>query len=172
MNWLSGNATKDAQTLTAQWTPAAMRLIDGVSVREVLNVPKHNGYLTELFRREWFADAEPVDQVFQVVLEPGAISAWHAHAQTLDRLFIAYGVARVVLYDARDDSPTRGLVNEFRFGTVRPALINIPPRVWHGVQNPGSAPCVIVNLVDRAYDYEDPDHFRLPVGAAEIPFAF
>ena len=172
MSWLIGNATKDKQTLTAQWTPAAMRLIDGVSVREVLNVPKQNGYLTEIFRREWFTDAEPVDQVFQVVLDPGAISAWHAHGQTLDRLFISHGLARVVLYDAREGSPTHGLVNEFRFGTVRPALINIPRHVWHGVQNAGSSACVILNLVDRAYDYEDPDHWRLPIGAAEIPFAF
>lgn len=52
-SWLLPGATKDAQTITARWTPASMQLIDGVTVREVLNVPKSNGYLTELFRTSW-----------------------------------------------------------------------------------------------------------------------
>jgi dTDP-4-dehydrorhamnose 3,5-epimerase len=74
-NWLLPNARKDRQTITARWTPASMQLIDGVSVREVLNVPKNSGYLTEIFRAEWMDGRAHVDQVFQVVLEPGAVSA-------------------------------------------------------------------------------------------------
>ena len=171
--WLLEGATKDRQTITARWTPSSLRLIDGVSVHEVLNVPKSNGYLTEVFRGDWLRGVNvTVDQVFQVVLDPGGISAWHAHEQTLDRLFAGRGMLRIVLYDAREDSPTRGLVNEFRFGTVRPALICVPPRVWHGIQNVSAEPSVVVNLVDRAYDYEDPDHWRLPADSPLIPFSF
>ncbi|MFP5245777.1 MAG: dTDP-4-dehydrorhamnose 3,5-epimerase family protein, partial [Thermoanaerobaculia bacterium] len=113
-----------------------------------------------------------VDQVFQVVLFPGAISAWHAHASTIDRLFASNGLVRIVLYDARKDSPTYGKVNDFRFGTVRPALVYIPPRVWHGVMNIGDGPSVLINMPDRAYCYEDPDHWRVPADSPEIPFRF
>ena len=86
--------------------------------------------------------------------------------------FVSYGRARVVLYDGREDSPTHGVVNEFRFGTIRPAMIHIPPRVWHGVQNVGDEVAILVNIVDRAYDYEDPDHWRVPADSPEIPFRF
>lgn len=106
--WRLNGAVKDQQTITARWTPSDMRLIDGLAIREVLNVPKSNGYLTEIFRRDWAESRGEVDQVFQVVLDPGAISAWHAHATTTDRLFVSYGRARIVLYDAREDSPTTG----------------------------------------------------------------
>jgi dTDP-4-dehydrorhamnose 3,5-epimerase len=170
-SWLLEGAVKDVQTITARWTPAAQTLIDGVDVHEVLNIPKGNGYLTEVFRREWVRTPE-VDQVFQVVLEPAAISAWHTHANTTDRIFVSYGIVRIVLYDAREHSPTRGTVNEFRFGTIRPALLSIPPRVWHGVQNISAAPAIVLNLVDRAYAYDDPDHWRIPHDSAEIPFAW
>ena len=51
--WLLDGAVKDGQTITARWTPSALRLIDGVSVHEVLNVPKNRGYLTEIFRADW-----------------------------------------------------------------------------------------------------------------------
>lgn len=171
--WLLPDAVKDRQTVTARWSPAAMRLIDGVSVHEVLNVPKSQGYLTEVFRADWLHGTNvTVDQVFQVVLEPGGISAWHAHERTLDRLFVNRGMIRLVLYDARDDSPTRGLVNEFRFGTVRPGLVIVPPRVWHGIQNLASTESSVLNLVDRAYAYDDPDHWRVPVSSAQIPFSW
>jgi hypothetical protein len=35
-------AAKDGQSITSDWTPL-LRLIDGVHVREVKNVPKGNG---------------------------------------------------------------------------------------------------------------------------------
>jgi dTDP-4-dehydrorhamnose 3,5-epimerase len=169
--WRLDGAAKDRQTITARWTPSAMELIDGVSVREVLHVPKATGHLTEIFRAEWDGNAA-VDQIFQVLLEPGAISAWHAHAHTTDRLFVNHGLVHIALYDARQGSPTFGRVNEFRFGTIRPALLAIPARVWHGIRNVASTPSLILNIVDRAYDYEDPDHWRLPYGSPEIPFGF
>lgn len=169
--WLMPGAAKDRQTLNAQWTPVQQRLIDGVQVREVLNVPKSNGYLTEMYRLDW--NLGPlVDQIFQVVLLPGSVSAWHAHAATVDRLFAAFGLIRIMLYDGREDSPTSGHVNEFRFGTIRPATVLIPPRVWHGVMNIGDAPALLLNFPDRAYQYDDPDHWRIPADSPDIPVRF
>lgn len=170
--WLLSGATKDAQSITADWKMTSFQLIDGVRVREIANVPKGDGFLTEVFRADWNLDGNGVEQVFQVLLNPGAVSAWHAHATTTDRLFVSSGLVRFVLYDAREDSPTHGVVNEFRFGTIRPALILVPPRVWHGVQNIAHSVSVLLNLVDHAYRYDDPDHWRLPEDSPAIPFRF
>lgn len=170
--WLLDGATRDTQTITASWTPAKLKLIDGVEVHEVANVPKRQGYLTEIFRAGWMHDGVAVDQVFQVVLNSGAISAWHAHELTTDRLFVANGLMRIVLYDAREESRTCGLINELIFGTVRPALVTVPPQVWHGIQNIAEGPSTIVNIVDRAYDYAAPDHWRVPHDSPQIPFTW
>jgi dTDP-4-dehydrorhamnose 3,5-epimerase len=170
--WRLDGARRDKQTITAWWTPAELTLIDGAAVREVANVPKVQGYLTEVFRREWAGEIDRVDQVFQVVLDRGGLSAWHAHERTVDRLFVTHGRARIVLYDAREDSPTFGLINEFTFGAIRPALVIVPPQVWHGVQNVADGPSTILNLVDRAYDYATPDHWRVPADSPLIPFVW
>jgi dTDP-4-dehydrorhamnose 3,5-epimerase len=170
--WLVPGAVRDAQSITAEWNPSSTRLIDGVQIREVRNVPKASGYLTEVYRRDWCVDSATVEQVFQVLLLPGRVSAWHAHEQTIDRLFAIEGLVRIVLFDARIGSPTHGLVNELRFGEHRPALVVVPPRIWHGVQNIGSGPARIMNLVDRAYDYEAPDHWRVPADSPDIPYRF
>lgn len=164
-------AQKDAQSITAEWQ-FFQSPIEGVTWKEVRHVPKESGYLTEVWRQDWALDAGPVDQVFQVMLKPGGVSAWHTHQVTIDRLFAAQGLIRVVLYDARQGSPTFGQLNIFRIGVIRPTLVIVPPGVWHGVENIGAEPAILLNLVDKAYRYESPDHWRLPMDTDQIPYKF
>lgn len=168
---LIDSAVRDRQSITADWMAVQDR-IEGVVVREVKNVLKSNGVLVEVFRRDWGLDDRPVDQVFQVRLDPAAVSAWHTHRLTTDRLFVNQGHINIVLYDAREASPTLGCINEFRFGELRPALVIVPPGVWHGIQNVAEQPSSLLNLVDVAYQYESPDHWRLPADTEEIPYRF
>jgi dTDP-4-dehydrorhamnose 3,5-epimerase len=164
-------ATKDEQSVTADWT-VLQEPIDGVQLIEVRNVIANSGHTTEVLRRDWFGTHVEIDQVFQVTLGPNGISAWHVHMDTTDRLFVNAGQVKIALYDSRPESPTRGLVNEFRLGERRPGLVVIPPGVWHGVQNLQATESRVLNLVDVAYEYEDPDHWRLPADTAEIPYSF
>jgi len=170
--WLLPGATKDGASITAEWEPATDRCIDGVHFREVRHVISSTGHLTELYRADWGLDAADVGQVFQVALRAGAVSAWHAHGTTRDRLFVTRGSARIVLYDNRPGSPTCGRVQELRVGTLRPGLVVVPPRVWHGVQALGAGTAHVINIVDRAYEYGNPDHWRVPDDSPHIPFRF
>lgn len=162
-------ATRDEPSVTSDWTPA-QDVIEGVKVVEIRNVLHDAGRLTEIYRSDWFPSPLEIAQAFQITLEGGRISAWHMHAKTTDRLFVSTGRVKMVLFDARPDSPTHGLVNELGFGEHRPGLVVVPPGVWHALKNLRDAPSVVVNLVDRAYDYAEPDHWRLPAGSPEIPY--
>ena len=42
----------------------------------------------------------------------------------------------------------------------------------HGVQTLGAEPACFVNSFDHAYDYDDPDEWRLPFDTEEIPYRF
>jgi dTDP-4-dehydrorhamnose 3,5-epimerase len=168
---LIDGATQDRQSITSEWAPL-VKLIEGVRIREVKNVPKSNGVLTEIYRTDWAVDEGIVQQVFQATIEPGGLSAWHAHQYATDRLFVSVGILKIVLYDGRENSPSHGCVNELRFGVQRPALVVVPPGIWHGVQNTGDTPSLLLNLVDRAYQYENPDHWRLPPDTPKIPYSF
>jgi dTDP-4-dehydrorhamnose 3,5-epimerase len=164
-------ATRDRQSITAAWQPVDRRVIDGVRVIEIVSVPKRHGALTEIFRAEWL-DGGVVDQIFQVALAPGAVSAWHVHEQTVDRLFVATGSITLALFDARETSPTHRVVQELFMTISRPQLVVIPPGVWHGLVVTGTAPAILLNAPDRAYDYEAPDHWRLPPDTDQIPYRF
>ena len=168
--WLPG-ATRDRQSVTRDWQ-SQVDLIDGVLVKEVRNVAKDNGFVTELWRDDWLPMGARVAQVFQAWIETGGISAWHAHQFATDRLFANRGLVKIALYDARAGSRTHGRVNVLRCGTTRPLLVVVPPGVWHGVQNLGSEPALLINMPDRAYQYESPDHWRLAQDTGEIPYSF
>ena len=165
-------AIPDEQSITSDWTKLQTP-IAGVKNHEVKNIIKGSGsILTEMFRRDWKLDDGVVDQVFQNVLNPRETSGWHVHLKTKDRLFVNWGIMKIVLYDARTESSTYGLVNEFTTGDCRPSLVIVPPGVWHGVQNIGPTRSALINLVDHAYDYEGPDHIRLPIDTPKIPYSF
>src|ERR1051325_2103853 len=90
--------------------------IDGVVTREVLHVPRDHGIITETFRPEWDPTGAPVVHVYQSRLFPQAIGAWSCHMKTVDRLFVNQGHLKVVLYDGRDESPSRGQMMEPHVG--------------------------------------------------------
>ena len=108
-------ALKRRQSVTSDWWPVDC-VIEGVKVREVKNVCKtEGGVLTEVFRHDWLLDDAGVDQVFQNILQVGEISGWHVHQFTMDRIFVNWGLLKIVLYDARAESPTYGKLNELCF---------------------------------------------------------
>jgi dTDP-4-dehydrorhamnose 3,5-epimerase len=167
---LSG-AKKDPQLITPDWH-ATQELIEGVSVREVLHVPRDHGVITEMFRLDWDLSGDPIVQIYQSRLFLGALGAWSCHKLSADRLFVNEGLVKIALYDARSGSKTFGVVNEFYAGDTRPLLLTIPPGIWHGLQNVGTSDALVLNFPTRAYDYENPDHYRLPYDTPEIPYSW
>jgi len=161
---------KDRQLVRSDWSPVGDAAIDGVVAKQIANVLAAGGYLTEIWRADWGLDPLPATHFFQRLLEAGMASGWHSHRLTTDRLFCATGRLLLVLYDGRRGSPRHGVTASFRFGAERPAIVVVPPGVWHGVRNIGAAPAVLLNIVDQPYDYEDPDHYRLPLDTPLIPF--
>ncbi len=165
------DARKDAAHMSPEWVVKAAH-IDGVKTRDVRNVVTANGITTELYRPDWGVVDGAVQQVIHVALRGRAVSAWHQHRHRWDFLFVVGGHMRVVLFDPRDDSPTRGQVDVFHLSPARPTLLAVPPWIWHGVQNLSADVSSFVNMFDRPYEYENPDEWRLPAVNDTIPYRF
>jgi dTDP-4-dehydrorhamnose 3,5-epimerase len=164
-------AVKDVQQISDDWHKLGDK-IAGVSVREVRHVPRDHGVITEIFRPEWDPTGKPVIHIYQSRLFAGALGAWSCHERTTDRLFVSQGHVKIVLYDARDGSNTKGVVMELHAGDVNPCLVVVPPGICHGMQCLGSGDALVLNCPTEAYSYNDPDHYRLPYDTAEIPYAW
>ena len=164
-------AQKDGPQINEEWQKLG-EMIEGVSVREVRHVPRDHGVITEIFRPEWDPTGLPVVHIYQSRLFPGSLGAWSCHARSTDRLFVSQGHLKIVLYDGRADSKAKGRIMELHAGDARPCLVVVPAGVWHGLQNLGPVDALVLNCPTEAYNYQDPDHYRLPHDSAEIPYVW
>jgi dTDP-4-dehydrorhamnose 3,5-epimerase len=164
------SATRDKPHMTPEWD-VVHDGIDGVRTREVKHIVTANGHTTELFRADWGLVENEVVAMIHVTLRANAVSAWHMHKIKTDHLFVVAGTLRLVLYDDREGSPTREKLDVLNLSAMRPSLMVIPPGIWHGIQV-FAEPSSFVNFFDQAYDYSDPDDWRLPSDSDEIPFRF
>jgi len=144
-------------------------MIDGAEYTPLNPLHDERGFLMEILR----SDDEGFmrfGQCYVTAAYPGVVKAWHYHARQTDTFCVLRGMAKVVLYDAREQSPTRGEVNEFFLGELQPARLRIPKGVYHGFKNIGTELCLVLNLPDQLYDYNEPDEYRLDPRADAVPY--
>ena len=131
-------------------------MIRDVHVKRLVVHSDDRGSLMEVLRDDdpFF---EPITQTTFTVAYPGVIKAFHWHRKQKDVWFFSSGMAQVVLYDLRDDSPTRGETNVFYMGERNPLLLSIPEYVAHGYRVLGTAPAALFYHTTKTYDPRDPD---------------
>jgi dTDP-4-dehydrorhamnose 3,5-epimerase len=95
------------------------------------------------------------------MMYPGVAKAWHMHRTQIDWWYVPAGNLKVALYDMREDSPTRGDLQEVLLGDHYEAqLLKIPPGVAHGCKAL-SGPTHLIYFTSRIYDPEG-EEIRIP----------
>ncbi|HEX7127821.1 MAG TPA: dTDP-4-dehydrorhamnose 3,5-epimerase family protein [Thermodesulfobacteriota bacterium] len=143
--------------------------IDGVRTKALRVIPDERGRLMEILR----ADDEifvKFGQVYMTTAYPGVVKGWHYHKVQLDNFACVRGMIKLVLYDAREGSPTKGAINEFFIGEHNPLLVQIPAGVYHGFKCIGETEAIIVNCPTEVYRYADPDEYRAAPHGSDIPY--
>ena len=130
------------------------------------------GSLCELYSQSWNFDDIPMVHAYLVTVRPGRVKGWALHEDQVDRYFFACGSAKLVLYDARNGSPTYGLVTEKVYSESNRALVSVPPGIYHAVECVGSADALLFNIPSDPYNYEAPDKLTLPLENDVIPYSF
>lgn len=162
------HATRDAVTVDSSGRRVAPG-IEGVIVEEGKWHVDHRGALAEIVNFDSPFWIEPVVYAYCFTIRPGRIKGWGMHKLQADRYFVASGKVRVVLHDGRRRSATFGQFNQLFFAGA-PALVRIPPGVWHADQNWGDRDAILVNYPTRPFNHAEPDKYRIDPHSGEIPF--
>jgi dTDP-4-dehydrorhamnose 3,5-epimerase len=143
--------------------------ISGVVVNELKLLPNDRGRLMEIQRAD-----EPgfpgFGQAYMTSTYDGVVKAWYRHETQVDQIVVLTGLLKLVLYDDRDGSPTKGVIQEVVLGELAPRLVRIPPGVWHGFQAIGGHEAFTLHLNTVPYDPARPDEERLPPDSDLIPY--
>jgi dTDP-4-dehydrorhamnose 3,5-epimerase len=144
-------------------------VIEGVKVKKLKMIPDDRGRLMEILRKD--DDIfEKFGQVYMTTAYPGVIKAWHYHKKQTDNFTCIKGKMRLGLYDARKNSPTFGKVEEYFISLESPALVQIPPGVYHGFKCVSDEEAIVINTVTEPYNHNDPDEYRVDAFENDIDF--
>lgn len=144
-------------------------MIEGVKTKKLKVIPDERGRLMEMLR----SDDElfiTFGQVYLTTAYPGVVKGWHYHKKQTDNMVVVKGMMKIVLYDAREGSSTKGEVNEFFMGIHNTILLQIPPFVFHGFKCIGEEEAMVINCPTETFNYEDPDEFRVDPHENDIPY--
>jgi dTDP-4-dehydrorhamnose 3,5-epimerase len=144
-------------------------MIDGVKVKTLKVISDERGRVMEILR----ADDEifrKFGQVYMTTAYPGVVKGWHHHLVQTDYFTCIAGMMKLVLYDRRDGSPTKGEINEFFIGVHNPRLVVIPPGVLHGFKCVSETEAVVINCPTEPYSPSAPDEYRVEAHSKDVPY--
>ncbi len=144
-------------------------MIDGVKTKKLRVIPDERGRLMEILRcdEEIF---KKFGQIYLTTAMPGVVKGWHYHKIQTDNFAVVHGMIKVVLYDDRQNSSTRGKVAEYFLGVHNPMLLQIPPMVFHGFKCISEHEALLINVPSEPYNYSAPDEFRVDPHSNSIPY--
>jgi dTDP-4-dehydrorhamnose 3,5-epimerase len=143
--------------------------LDGVRVQPLKLLPNARGRLMEVQRAD-DAIFPGFGQAYITSTYPGVVKAWYRHNKQIDQISVIKGLLKLVLFDARPDSPSSNRLEEIVMGELAPKLVQIPPGLWHGFQAIGPDETFLLHLNSTAANLADPDEERIPFDDPRIPY--
>jgi dTDP-4-dehydrorhamnose 3,5-epimerase len=142
-------------------------VIEGVQVTPLRQIADERGAILHMLR----SDAAHFDQFGEIyfsLVYPGVIKGWHIHDRMTLNYAVPVGTIKLVLYDDRKNSGTRGELMEIVTGERSYQLVTVPPRVWNGFKGVGTAPALVANCATIPHDPEE--IHRLDPFDSSIPY--
>ena len=119
-------------------------MIDGVIVKPLKQVADERGKIMHMLRCDDPA-FERFGEIYFSVVNPGAIKAWHLHKEMPLNYAVVTGMIKLVLYDDREGSKTKGESMELFIGEDNYSLVKVPPMVVNGFKGIGVNPAIVAN---------------------------
>ena len=144
-----------------------MAEIDGVRVIPLRQIADERGKIMHMLK-----STDPhfiaFGEIYFSCCWPGTIKAWHIHQTMTVNNAVICGRAKLVMYDLRPGSPTRGNLQEVFFGEDNYVLVQIPPGIANGYKAYGDKMVTMANCATEAHDPNE--MLRLPPFTDEIPY--
>jgi dTDP-4-dehydrorhamnose 3,5-epimerase len=138
-----------------------------VQVTPLRRIPDERGAVFHMLRED-SPVFERFGEIYFSTVYPDVVKGWHLHTRMTLNYAVPVGMIKLVCFDDRAESPTRGAVQELHVGELNYALVTIPPRVWNGFKGEGTTPALVANCATIPHDPAEIE--RLDPFDNEIPY--
>jgi dTDP-4-dehydrorhamnose 3,5-epimerase len=106
-------------------------VIDGVHKVPLRRIPDERGTVHHMLK-----STDPhflgFGEIYFTTIYRGVVKGWHRHREMTLNYAVPHGRIKLVLFDDREGSATRGQLEEHFLGPDDYSLVQIPPGVWNG----------------------------------------
>jgi dTDP-4-dehydrorhamnose 3,5-epimerase len=129
-------------------------VIDGVKIVPLRQFVDERGKVMHMLKRSDPHFTE-FGEIYFSCAWPGAVKAWHIHKRMTLNNAVVSGNAKLVLFDPRPGSPTKGEVQEIFLGESNYVLVQIPPGIVNGYKAYGDKMVILANCPSLPYDADE-----------------
>ena len=128
--------------------------IEGIEITKLKIISDHRGSVMHMLRNDSKVFEKFGEIYFSTVTKNG-IKAWHLHKEATLNYVCVKGVVKLVLFDDRDLSSTKGKYQEFILSPKNYFLVTIPPNIWNGFKNLDNEESIIANCLNIPHNEKE-----------------
>jgi dTDP-4-dehydrorhamnose 3,5-epimerase len=142
-------------------------MIEGIKVTALNQIEDERGKVMHMLRND-SENFTKFGEIYFSTVHPNKVKGWHLHSKMTLNYAVVLGKIKLVLYDARTNSKTKGQVQEFFLSQENYKLISVPPLIWNGFMGIGNTTAIVANCADLPYD--DTEIKRKSAYDKDIPY--
>ena len=119
-------------------------MIEGVSLIPLQQFHDERGKVMHMLRAT-DPHFDKFGEIYFSCSYPGVVKAWHKHSDMTLNYAAVTGAVKVVLFDDRSSSSTKGEVQEIYLTQENYFLLVVPPLVWNGFKAIGTKEAIVAN---------------------------
>ena len=103
-------------------------MIEGIKITPLKQIEDERGKVMHMLRND-SKNFTKFGEIYFSTVHPNKVKGWHLHSKMTLNYAVVLGEIKLVLYDARSESKTKGQVQEFFLSQKNYKLVSVPPLI-------------------------------------------
>jgi dTDP-4-dehydrorhamnose 3,5-epimerase len=142
-------------------------MIEGVQVIPLKRIPDERGTIYHMLK-----STDPhftkFGEIYFSTVYQGVVKGWHRHRNMTLNYACIHGRIKLVVFDEREGSSTRGELMEVFLGPDNYSLVVIPPGLWNGFKGMARDFSIVADCIDIPHSEADSE--RIDPYKSHIPY--
>ena len=121
-------------------------MIHDIKITPLKIISDDRGNVMHMLRKD-SAIFDKFGEIYFSTIFKDSVKAWHLHRESTLNYACIKGKVRLVLFDGREKSSTKGKYQEIILSPASYVLVTIPPNIWNGFKNLDNAESIIANCL-------------------------
>lgn len=129
-------------------------MISDIIITPLKIIPDNRGKVMHMLRND-SKIYQGFGEIYFSTIFYNSIKAWHLHKESTLNYVCVSGKVKLVLYDDRNDSKTKGEYQELILSPTKYFLVTIPKNIWNGFKGIQEGESIIANCLTLPHNEKE-----------------